>query len=210
MPYALPKHRTEQAAYNRRLQSQFAATRRAPLSGELHDPQADLRALDELHASGALTDEEFAAEKERVLAPSAVRAELLVAVLRAAVDGDLSDLHDRFTDNVTAWTPALRASSRDELFEQYARRDDAMSDVELDAEPLQVGGDFACAEWTVTMTHTGALALPDGTAVEPTGERVTLHGATVAEFDDGRICALRQYWDEMSLFEQLGLVTRAD
>jgi ketosteroid isomerase-like protein len=209
MPYALPQHRADQAEYNRRLQSQFAATRQVSTAAP-HDPQLDLHALEELHTSGALTDAEFTAEKERVLAPSGARAELLVAVLRAAVDGDLSDLHDRFTDNVTAWTPALRASSRDELFEQYARRDDVMSDVGLDAEPLQVGGDFACVEWTVTMTHTGALSLPDGTAVEPTGERVTLHGVTVAQFDDARICALRQYWDEMSLFEQLGLVTRKD
>jgi hypothetical protein len=29
---------------------------------------------------------------------------------------------------------------------------------------------------------------------------------TVAEFRGDRICSLRQYWDELSLFEQLGLL----
>ena len=31
MPFALPRSRTDQAAYNRRLQAKFDATRRAPL-----------------------------------------------------------------------------------------------------------------------------------------------------------------------------------
>ena len=43
-------------------------------------------------------------------------------------------------------------------------------------------------------------------SIEPTGERVTIHGVTVAEFRDERICSIRQYWDELSLFEQLGVV----
>jgi hypothetical protein len=36
--------------------------------------------------------------------------------------------------------------------------------------------------------------------------RVTLYGITVAEFRDDRISSLRQYWDELSLFDQLGLL----
>jgi SnoaL-like polyketide cyclase len=74
--------------------------------------------------------------------------------------------------------------------------------------PLDVGGDHACAEWTVTMTHTGTLTLADGLVVEPTGIRVTLHGATVAEFEGDRICSLRQYWDEFGVLEQLGVLAR--
>jgi hypothetical protein len=31
----------------------------------------------------------------------------------------------------------------------------------------------------------------------------------VAEFRDDRICSLRQYWDELSAYEQLGLFDRA-
>jgi ketosteroid isomerase-like protein len=144
------------------------------------------------------------------MSANGTRADTLVAVLQAAVDGDRSGLDDHLTDDVKTWTPTLRASSLNELLAQFERSDDAMSDVELDAVPLDVAGDFACVEWTVAMTHTGELALPDGTSVEPTGLRVMLHGVTVAEFEGSRICALRQYWDELSLFEQLGLVVRDD
>ena len=56
------------------------------------------------------------------------------------------------------------------------------------------------------MTHTGELDLAGGMTVEPTGLRITLHGVTVAEFRDDRICSLRQYWDELAALEQLGVL----
>jgi ketosteroid isomerase-like protein len=59
------------------------------------------------------------------------------------------------------------------------------------------------------MTHTGRLVMAGDAGIEPTGERLTIHGVTVAEFRDERICSIRQYWDELSLFEQLGLVGEA-
>jgi hypothetical protein len=55
------------------------------------------------------------------------------------------------------------------------------------------------------MTHSGALEIKDAAVVEPTGLRITVNGATIAEFRGDRICSLRQYWDELSVFEQLGL-----
>ena len=72
--------------------------------------------------------------------------------------------------------------------------------------PLDVGGDYACVEWTVGMTHTGTIALADDRRVEPTGVRVAVHGVTVAEFDGDRICSVRQYWDENAVFDQLGVL----
>ncbi len=84
------------------------------------------------------------------------------------------------------------------------------SGIELEVAPLDVGGDYACAEWCATMTHTGPLVLAEGEIVEPTGTRITLNGATVAEFRGDRICSLRQYWDELAVFEQLGLTSDDD
>jgi hypothetical protein len=89
----------------------------------------------------------------------------------------------------------------------FGRRDDAFSSIALDVTPLLVAGDYACSEWTVSMIHTGPLALADGRTLEPTGVRVYLHGVTVAEFLGEQICALRQYWDELSVYEQLGLIS---
>ena len=134
------------------------------------------------------------------------RAATLRRALQAGLDGDGRALRDLCTDDVTAWTPALSAASLDDLTAELDRRDAAFSDVELEVAPLDVGGDYACTEWSVTMTHTGPLVLAGGAVVEPTGTRITVNGATVAEFRGDRICSLRQYWDELAVFEQIGLV----
>jgi hypothetical protein len=62
MPYSLPRRVTQQDVYRRQLQHEFE-TPAVP-----RDPSAVLAELDELHASGVLTDDEFAAAKARVLA----------------------------------------------------------------------------------------------------------------------------------------------
>ncbi|HEY8217909.1 MAG TPA: nuclear transport factor 2 family protein [Acidimicrobiia bacterium] len=133
-------------------------------------------------------------------------ADTLARALRAGLDGDHGALADLCTDDVRVWTPGFAASSLDELRRELDRRDDAFSDVELDVTPLDVRGDYACAEWSASMTHSGPLVLRDDAVVDPTGLRITLRGVTVAELDGDRICSLRQYWDELSALEQLGLL----
>jgi ketosteroid isomerase-like protein len=133
------------------------------------------------------------------------RATILVNALTAGVRGDRETLERLCTQDVKAWTPALAGSSLSEVLDQLDRRDDAFSNVELDVDPLDVAGDYACAEWTVTMTHTGGLSLGENRVVEPTGLQITVNGVTVAEFRGEQICSIRQYWDELTVFEQLGL-----
>jgi ketosteroid isomerase-like protein len=136
---------------------------------------------------------------------NAARADILARALRAAVERDLTLVDEVCTEDVTVWAPALSAGSADELRAQLERRDEAFSDIDLDVAPMDVGGDYACVEWSVSMTHTGDLELAEGSVVAPTGLRITLYGVTVAEFRDDRICSLRQYWDELSVLEQLGV-----
>jgi len=137
---------------------------------------------------------------------AAARAETLMRVLRASIEHDGRAAADVYTEDVRAWTPAMSTSSLSELMSEFDRRDDAFSDFQLEVSPLAVGGDYACVEWTVTMAHTGRLPVAEGKVVDPTGLRVTLHGITVAEFRGDWICSFRQYWDELSVFEQLGLL----
>ena len=70
MPFASPRGPSQQAAYNRQLQDQFASTRRvAPaVPAPERDLVSDLQDLGALHRSGALTDAEFAAAKAKLLA----------------------------------------------------------------------------------------------------------------------------------------------
>jgi hypothetical protein len=75
MPYYLPRSRTEQGAYNRRLQARFDATRRVapPAPTDAARPSAErdivgeLKDLAALRSSGSLSDEEFDAVKARIL-----------------------------------------------------------------------------------------------------------------------------------------------
>jgi ketosteroid isomerase-like protein len=128
--------------------------------------------------------------------------------LRATVEGDTSAVPDLYTDDVKGWAPASSVGSAAELAAELTRRDDAFSNIELEVVPFDVSGDYACAEWALTMTHSGSLTLPDGTVIEPTGVSILLNGVTVAEFREDRICSLRQYWDELSVLEQLGVLER--
>ena len=139
---------------------------------------------------------------------NATRSSALVRALQAGIEGDRDALAAVLTDDVRAWAPALSAGSLAELVDALVHRDDvleAFSDVELVATALDVGGDHGCVEWSLALTHSGPLALGPEAVVAPTGLRVVLHGVTVAEFRDDRICALRQYWDESSLTDQLGV-----
>ena len=71
MPYARPRQRMQQDAYNRSLQDAYTSTRGvapvAPAVALERDPYAELRDLARLHEGGALTDDEFAQAKARVL-----------------------------------------------------------------------------------------------------------------------------------------------
>jgi hypothetical protein len=139
---------------------------------------------------------------------NAARAGVLVRALRAGIEGDRDALAGVVTDDVLAWSPAVSAGSLAELVDALVHRDEvleAFSDVELVATALDVGGDHGCAEWSLALTHSGPLTLGPEAVVAPTGLRVVLHGVTVAEFRGGRICSLRQYWDESSLSDQLGV-----
>jgi hypothetical protein len=129
----------------------------------------------------------------------------LVRALRAGIDRDRDTLREVLAPDVRAWTPTLSTESFDELIEQLEHRDQAFSEIEITSAPLDVAGDYACVEWTVEMTHYGPLTLDDETVIEPTDVRVSVHGVTVAEFREDRICSLRQYWDEFAALEQLGV-----
>jgi ketosteroid isomerase-like protein len=135
------------------------------------------------------------------------RAVVLEQFLRGFIDGARAAVLGHCTDDVKVWTPERTASSREELLAELDRHEDAFSFSDSGAEaeimPLDVGGEFACAEWSVTLTHAGTLDLADGRVLRPTGARVRVHGVTVAEFSGERICALRQYWDELGALEEV-------
>jgi hypothetical protein len=134
------------------------------------------------------------------------RAGVLMRALEVAVTGDTRLVRELYTDDVQGWSPPMTVSSAAELAVELEDRDEAFSDIHLDVSPLEVGDDQACVEWVATGTHSGPLVIDDEVVIEPTGRRFTLRGVTVADFDADRIRAFRQYFDEVSLLEQLELI----
>jgi hypothetical protein len=137
---------------------------------------------------------------------SADRAAVLVRGIEASVCGDSSVIADLYTTDVRGWSPALQVSSAAELGVEFEDRDEAFSDIELELSPLDAAGDHACVEWVATLTHSGPIVVDPDLVIKPTGRRISLRGVTIADFDGDRICAFRQYWDEVSLIDQLGLL----
>ena len=74
MPFRRPRPRMSQDLYNHQMQQAFSATRQVPAyaptdaaPAPAEDPLARLKQLAELHDSGVLTDDEFAAAKAKLL-----------------------------------------------------------------------------------------------------------------------------------------------
>jgi ketosteroid isomerase-like protein len=141
-----------------------------------------------------------------MMASSADRAAALVQAIEATVTGDSRVVGELYADDVQGWSPTMTVTSAAELAVELEDRQDAFSDIALDVMPLDVGDDQACVEWIATATHSGPLVVDEEVVIEPTGGRFTLRGVTVADFEGDRIRAFRQYWDEVSLLEQLQLL----
>ncbi|HEX5586853.1 MAG TPA: nuclear transport factor 2 family protein [Acidimicrobiia bacterium] len=142
------------------------------------------------------------------MATKSERASAVMRGLTAGARGDSSVIAELFTDDVSGWSPVMSVSSAVELAIELEDRSDSFSEIELSFVPLDVDGDAACVEWTMTATHSGPIAVDDDVCVEATGRRLTLHGVTVARFAGERICSFRQYWDEGELLAQIGAALR--
>jgi ketosteroid isomerase-like protein len=64
-------------------------------------------------------------------------------------------------------------------------------------------GDTTVAEWTWTASHTGSLAMPDGSEVPPTGTALVGAGVTIITVRDGKIASERDYFDSAAVMSQM-------
>ena len=114
--------------------------------------------------------------------------------------GRLSDL---FTDDVTVWSPNLFTTNLAELAEILALREQAFSDVDIQIDALDIFADKGFAEFRVTANFTGPFVIDEEVVIEPNGRQLMLGAAAVAEFESDKIRALRGYFDDTSLLEQM-------
>ena len=132
------------------------------------------------------------------------------AVLRRAIetcispdDGAIASLGDLFADDVTVWSPNMLASGLKDLAENLDVREDVFSNVVVAFDSLDIFGNRGLAEFRVAAKFSGPFVVAEGLVVEPNGQELVLGAAAVADFDGDKITALRAYFDDASLLEQM-------
>jgi hypothetical protein len=126
----------------------------------------------------------------------------MVHALEIAVGARTEDPSHIFTEDVTAWSPNLIASSLQELEAAFDDRNAALGNLAVAITGLDVIDNKAVAEWVMEADHIGPLIIDD-VRINPTGQRLQLGGATIAEFEGHRIRAFRTYFDTLALLEQM-------
>jgi steroid delta-isomerase-like uncharacterized protein len=120
--------------------------------------------------------------------------------------GDLDAVMDLYAEDAVQLMPDGTFEGRSAIRERLAQELNGFSDVAHRVESFVEQGDAFADEWTFVGTHTGAVALPDGSQLPPTGKRVEIRGMELVQVRDGRIVIDNLYYDNMAVLAQLGLV----
>ena len=131
------------------------------------------------------------------------RAAVARRALEACIRGDASALPELFTDDVSGWSPNMLVGSLGELTEAVADREDALSDVDLQIDALDLVGNKAFAEYRVSAVFSGPFVISDDVVLAPNGHELLLGAAMIAEFEGNKIKAFRNYFDDTTLLEQM-------
>ena len=132
------------------------------------------------------------------------------AIMRRAIeaciqpdDDAIAKLGELFHDDVTVWSPNMLAVGLADLTENLAFREMAFSDVDIQIDALHVFADKGFAEFRVTATFSGPFVIDKEVVIEPNGQKLLLGAAAIADFEGGKIKALRAYFDDATLLEQM-------
>jgi ketosteroid isomerase-like protein len=135
-------------------------------------------------------------------------AELISAAITATAVGDYTTINELYAADCSGVTPTMQITSRAQLIDEVAEQAGVLSDVTVEVTPVETVNGSVAAEWRLTGRHTGSLVVDDE-QISPTGTTVALQGAIFATVSGGRIMSFRQYWSEIDLLEQFGLMEAA-
>lgn len=131
------------------------------------------------------------------------RGAVLTRALEAAITGDVEALPEVFTDDVSGWSPNMLVTSLDELTELVGEREDALNDVSVQVDGLDVTGNKGFVEYRVSARFSGPFVVDDELTIEPNGRVLIVGACMAADFSDGKISAFRNYFDNVTLLGQM-------
>jgi predicted ester cyclase len=123
--------------------------------------------------------------------------------LRLWADGDEGAI-DEMVDpaavtSMTGWSGTTVDALRDDV----RRYRGAFDDVATEIRELLADGDRVVLWWTTAGTHVGPYG---DIAPIPTGRRIVMEGIDVLTVREGRIVAVRSFWDAAEVYRQFGLL----
>ena len=74
---------------------------------------------------------------------------------------------------------------------------------------VYTSGDTVAIEVTWEGTHSGPITTPDGQELPASNKRVAVKSVQIIEVEDGRMKALRHYFDLMTLLQEIGAIDHA-
>ena len=75
---------------------------------------------------------------------------------------------------------------------------------------VYTSGNTVAIELTWEGTQSGPIATPDGQELPASNKRISVKSVEVIEVEDGKLKALRHYFDLMTLLKQIGAMDHAD
>ncbi len=115
--------------------------------------------------------------------------------------GDTSALDELIHPDYVYRSPGEELRGPDGLVALFASYRSAFPDLAVQIDDLVVADDATVMAFTLTGTHRGDLL-----GISATGRRVRVNGMVRSRFRDGKIAEEWEILDQLSLFEQLGVV----
>jgi steroid delta-isomerase-like uncharacterized protein len=113
-----------------------------------------------------------------------------------------------FAEDLQMVTPALPGIStgRDARVQFVQGIVETFPDGVVEVQRYFGKGDWACVEVLFTGTHTGPMPGADGSVIPATGKSVKWPYCMVMKFEDGLVSQLFEYYDQLDLLNQLGVM----
>ncbi len=99
-------------------------------------------------------------------------------------------------------SPGQELKGRQALKAFFTGYHDAMPDLKVDIDDLICVDDKAVLVFTLSGTHANELM-----GIPATGKQVAVNGMTCSRFEEGQIIEEWELLDQLSLFQQLGIVS---
>lgn len=121
--------------------------------------------------------------------------------IEAFNDHDVEQLLDEMAEDATFTDPLEEDIAGNELHEYTAEIFEAFPDIRLEVNRVITGeGGVTAIEGNYLGTHEGPIQ-----GIPPTGNSVAVPTMTVIDVSDDGITSWRDYWDQQTFSEQLGL-----